>query len=69
MATMPTSLTSDSAQLRGQPDTASFILAGDSMPCSRVSSSIPSLVESPVPNRQNSWPTQVLTVRIDLPYA
>ena len=69
MATMPTSLTSDSAQLRGQPDTASFILAGLSMPCIRVSISIPSLVESPVPNRQNSCPTQVFTVRKDLPYA
>ena len=64
---MPMSFTTDSAQLRGQPDTASFIFAGDSMPWNRDSSSMPSLVESPVPNRQNSLPTHVFTVRKLLP--
>ena len=67
MATTPTSFTSDSAQFRGQPVTASFILAGISSPWNRVSSSMPSAVESPVPNRQNSCPTQVFTVRKTFP--
>ena len=38
-------------------------------PASGSRSRCPSLVESPTPNRQNSCPTQVFTVRKDLPYA
>ena len=67
MATTPTSLHSDSAQFRGQPVTAILILAGDSRPWNRDSILIPSAVESPTPNRQNSDPTQVFTVRKLLP--
>src|SRR5512142_3081975 len=68
-ATTPTSLTYASAQLRGQPVTASFSLAGLSRPWNRLSRAIPSAVESPSPYRQNSAPTQVFTVRKLLPYA
>src|SRR3712207_1178556 len=66
-ATTPTSLTSASEQLRGQPATASLILAGLSKPWKRCSSAMPSAVESPRPNRQKSVPTQVFTVRVLLP--
>ena len=63
MAVAPTSLVVDSAQLRGQPDTASFILWGDSMPWNRFSIFTPRVVLSPRPKRQKSVPTQVLQVR------
>jgi hypothetical protein len=66
-AMMPTSLMPDSAQLRGQPDTASFTLCGLHMLASIVSRSMPICVLFWVPKRQNSLPTQVFTVRIDFP--
>jgi hypothetical protein len=53
----------DSAQLRGQPDTASFTLCGAYMRHSARSSSWPIFVESCVPKRHHSLPTQVFTVR------
>ena len=64
---MPTSLIPLSAQLRGQPDTASLTLCGLHMLASIVSRSMPICVLFWVPKRQNSLPTQVFTVRIDLP--
>ena len=64
---MPTSLMPDSAQLRGQPETASLTLCGDHMLNSACSRSMPICVEFCVPKRQNSLPTQVFTVRMDLP--
>ena len=59
----PTSLMPDSAQLRGQPDTASFTLCGAYMRHSARSRSLPICVESCVPKRHHSLPTQVFTVR------
>ena len=56
-----------SAQLRGQPDTASFTLCGAYMSNSIFSSLTPMSIASCVPKRQCSAPTQVFTVRIDLP--
>jgi hypothetical protein len=53
----------DSAQLRGQPETASFTLCGAYIRQSARSSSWPMRVESCVPNRHHSEPTQVFTVR------
>src|SRR3989338_832006 len=58
----PISLQVASAQLRGQPDTPSFTLAGVHDPHSNFSSLMPSPVLSWVPKRQNSDPTQALTV-------
>ena len=63
---MPTSLQVASAQLRGQPETAIFTLCGVHDPQSRFSSRMPSPVESCVPKRQKSVPTQVFTVRSPL---
>ncbi len=59
----------DSAQLRGQPDTASFTLCGAYMRHSAFSSSWPMRVESCVPKRHHSDPTHVFTVRSALAYA
>ena len=56
-----------SAQFRGQPETASFTLWGDHMPKSIFSSLTPMSMERWVPKRQCSEPTQVFTVRMDLP--
>ena len=64
---MPTSLIPASAQLRGQPETASLTLCGAAMRSSAFSSATPSAVESCTPKRHHSDPTQVLTVRIALP--
>ena len=52
-----------SAQFLGQPETPSLTLAGVHDPQSSFSSLMPSPVESCVPKRQNSDPTQVFTVR------
>jgi hypothetical protein len=52
-----------SAQLRGQPETASLTLAGVHEPHMNFSSLTPSPVESWVPKRHQSVPTQVFTVR------
>ena len=60
---MPMSFTVASAQLRGQPETASFTLAGVHEPHRKRSSLTPSPVESCVPKRHHSLPTQVFTVR------
>src|SRR5439155_1834306 len=65
----PTSLMPDSAQLRGQPDTANFTLCGAYIRHSARSSSLPIVVESCVPNRHQSLPTQVFTVRSAFAYA
>src|SRR6266852_6514938 len=65
----PTSLIPDSAQLRGQPETASLTLCGAYIRHSARSRSLPICVESCVPNRHHSEPTQVLTVRSALAYA
>ncbi len=62
-ATMPMSLTVASAQLRGQPETPDFTLAGVWRPSHSFSSAMPSAIESPSPKRQKSSPTQVFTVR------
>ena len=59
----PTSLMPDSAQLRGQPETASLTLCGAYMRQSARSRSLPICVESCVPKRHHSLPTQVFTVR------
>ena len=56
-----------SAQLRGQPLTASLTLCGAYMRQSARSSSLPIGVESWVPKRHHSLPTQVFTVRSVLP--
>src|SRR3569623_2364606 len=58
-----------SAQLRGQPDTAILNLCGVHEPQLIFSSLIPRPVESCVPKRHHSEPTQVFTVRSDLPKA
>ena len=62
----PTSLQVASAQLRGQPETASFTLAGVHEPHMNFSILTPSPVESWVPKRHHSEPTQVFTVRSPL---
>jgi hypothetical protein len=59
----PTSLIPASAQLRGQPETASFTLCGEYIAHSARSRSLPICVLSWVPNRHHSLPTQVFTVR------
>ncbi len=59
----PISLQVASAQLRGQPDTASLSLAGVQEPHMNFSMRMPSPVESCVPKRHQSEPTQVFTVR------
>jgi hypothetical protein len=59
----PTSLMPLSAQLRGQPDTASLTLCGAYMRHSARSRSCPIFVLSCVPKRHHSLPTQVFTVR------
>ena len=59
----PMSLQVASAQLRGQPETASLTLAGVHEPHMNFSSLTPSPVESCVPKRHQSEPTQVFTVR------
>src|SRR3546814_19902225 len=65
----PKSLIVASAQLRGQPDTAILNLCGIHEPQVICSVLIPSPVESCVPKRHHSDPTQVLTVRNALPSA
>src|SRR5688500_7043806 len=65
----PTSLMPDSAQFRGQPDTASLTLCGAYMRHSARSRALPIDVESCVPNRHHSEPTQVFTVRSAFAYA
>src|SRR4051812_15450837 len=65
----PTSLMPDSAQLRGQPETASLTLCGAYMRHSARSRSWPILVESCTPKRHHSEPTQVFTVRSAFAYA
>ena len=65
----PMSLTVASAQLRGQPTAAIFTLCGVNSCSKRRSISMPALVESCVPKRQNSVPTQVFTMRTPLVYA
>src|SRR3990172_201369 len=62
-ATTPKSLIVDSAQLRGQPLTAIFTLCGVHEPQVIFSSLTPMAVESCVPKRHHSLPTQVFTVR------
>ncbi len=64
---MPTSLIATSAQLRGQPDTASLTLCGAHILKKAFSRSMPIWVESCVPKRHHSEPTQVFTVRSALP--
>ena len=66
---MPTSLVQDSAQLRGQPLTAIFSLAGISSRSNFFSRAMPMPIESWVPNRQKRLPTQVFTVRSAFAYA
>ena len=56
-----------SAQFRGQPDTASLNLCGIQEPQVSCSSLTPRPVESWVPKRHQSEPTQVLQVRSALP--
>jgi hypothetical protein len=56
-----------SAQLRGQPDTASLNLCGIHEPQVSCSSLTPRPVESCVPKRHHWLPTQVFTVRMALP--
>ena len=56
-----------SAQLRGQPETAILNLAGVHEPHVIFSVLMPKPVESWVPNRHHSLPTQVFTVLNDLP--
>jgi hypothetical protein len=56
-----------SAQLRGHPETAIFTLAGVQEPHMNFSIFTPSPVESCVPKRHQSVPTQVFTVRSALP--
>src|SRR5690606_20444610 len=65
--TTPKSLIVASAQLRGQPETAILNLCGIQLPQVIRSILTPSPVESWVPNRHHSLPTQVFTVRNDLP--
>src|SRR5687768_18202754 len=65
--TMPKSLIVASAQLRGQPDTAILNLCGIQLPQLIRSILTPSPVESCVPKRHHSDPTQVFTVRSALP--
>ena len=60
------SLTVASAQLRGQPTAAIFTLCGVKSCSKRRSISMPAAVESCVPKRQNSVPTQVFTMRTPL---
>ena len=55
--------------MRAQPDTPSFTLAGDHDPHKSRPSFIPKPVESCVPKRQKSVPTQVFTVRSSLEHA
>ncbi|MNU00427.1 hypothetical protein D3C72_2435560 [compost metagenome] len=55
-----------SAQLRGQPETASFTLCGVQVPQVIRSSLTPRPVLSCVPKRHHSDPTQVFTVRSPL---
>src|SRR5918993_3286126 len=59
----PTSLQVASAQLRGQPDTPIFTFAGVHEPHMNFSILTPRPVESCVPKRHHSVPTQVFTVR------
>ena len=59
----PTSLQVASAQLRGQPETAILTLAGVHEPHMNFSMRMPRPVESWVPKRHQSEPTQVFTVR------
>src|SRR3990170_1222838 len=66
-ATTPKSLIVASAQLRGQPETAILNLCGVHAPQVIFSSAIPMLVESCVPKRHHSDPTQVFTVLSALP--
>src|SRR5438477_12816085 len=65
----PTSLIPASAQLRGQPDTASLTLCGAYIRHSARSRSLPIRVEFCVPKRHHSEPTQVFTVRNAFAYA
>src|SRR5438477_9253178 len=65
----PMSLIPASAQLRGQPDTASFSLCGAYIRHSARASSLPIVVESCVPKRHHSLPTHVFTVRSAFAYA
>src|SRR5476651_2553099 len=67
VATTPKSLIVASAQLRGQPDTANLVLCGVQEPQVICSRAIPIAVESCVPKRHHSDPTQVFTVRNALP--
>src|SRR3954471_18392495 len=67
--TTPTSLHVASEQLRGQPDTAILTLAGVQLPHMNFSMRMPRPVESCVPKRHHSDPTQVFTVRSPLAYA
>ena len=61
--TTPTSLQVASAQFRGQPETAILTLAGVHDPHMNFSMRMPRPVESWVPKRHQSVPTQVFTVR------
>jgi len=56
-----------SAQLRGQPDTASLNLCGIHDPQVSSSSRTPRPVEFCVPKRHQVLPAQVFTVRMALP--
>src|ERR1700712_5279894 len=67
VAITPKSLIVASAQFRGHPDTAILVLCGVHDPHVIFSSAIPIAVESWVPNRHHSDPTQVFTVRRALP--
>jgi hypothetical protein len=60
---IPKSLIVASAQLRGQPLTAILNLCGMKLPQVICSVLMPRPVESCVPNRHHSEPTQVFTVR------
>src|SRR5688500_3713440 len=59
----PTSLQVASAQFRGQPETPILTLAGVHEPHMNLSILTPRPVESCVPKRHHSVPTQVFTVR------
>ena len=67
VAMTPKSLIVASAQFRGQPDTAILVLCGVQLPQVIFSRAMPIAVESCVPKRHHSEPTQVLTVRNALP--
>src|SRR5215212_9601401 len=62
---MPTSLMPDSAQLRGHPETASLTLCGAYIAQSARSRSLPIWVESWVPKRHHSLPTQVFLLHAE----